>query len=351
MRTLDLDFDEDVDEETLNGAAPTVGLRAPLRAPVPYFGGKSAIAGAVWERLGDPVNFVEVFGGSLAVLLARPTAPKLETANDADGFVANFFRAVRAEPDAVAAWADYPQTQCDLVARHLWMLGRREDMTARLMGDAEYYDAKAAGWWVWGISCWTGSGWCSGDGSWVSVDGVLTKRTGGGNGVHRKSLHLGNAGKGVHRQRLHGSGKDASGLYALMRQLSERLRYVRLNCCDWTSLISPSVTWKHGLTGVFLDPPYSGERNMAYSVDSQDVAWAVREWAIREGKNSLMRIALCHYEEDGYTFPPDWEVFEWKASGGYASQGDAETAGKKNRLKERVWFSPHCLKPAQERLF
>ena len=44
-----------------------------LRAPFPYFGGKSRIAAKVWERLGSNVtNYVEPFFGSGAVLLARP---------------------------------------------------------------------------------------------------------------------------------------------------------------------------------------------------------------------------------------------------------------------------------------
>lgn len=30
-----------------------------LRAPFPYFGGKSRIAGEVWARFGDPPNFVQ----------------------------------------------------------------------------------------------------------------------------------------------------------------------------------------------------------------------------------------------------------------------------------------------------
>ena len=36
----------------------------------------------------------------------------------------------------------------------------------KLMGDPDYYDAKIAGWWLWGICQWIGSGWCSGQGPW-----------------------------------------------------------------------------------------------------------------------------------------------------------------------------------------
>ena len=40
-----------------------------LKAPFPYFGGKSRVAHEVWHRLGDVTNFIEPFCGSAAVLL------------------------------------------------------------------------------------------------------------------------------------------------------------------------------------------------------------------------------------------------------------------------------------------
>lgn len=39
-----------------------------LKAPFPWFGGKSRVAPQVWERFGDVDNYVEPFAGSLAVL-------------------------------------------------------------------------------------------------------------------------------------------------------------------------------------------------------------------------------------------------------------------------------------------
>lgn len=73
-----------------------------LKAPFPYFGGKSKVAPIVWERFGDVPNYVEPFFGSGAMLLARPHDPGTETVNDKDGFVANFWRAVQHDPEAVA---------------------------------------------------------------------------------------------------------------------------------------------------------------------------------------------------------------------------------------------------------
>ena len=74
-----------------------------LQAPFPWFGGKSRVGPLVWERFGDVANYVEPFAGSLAVLLARPVGWEgSETVNDKDGFVANFWRALQADPDGVA---------------------------------------------------------------------------------------------------------------------------------------------------------------------------------------------------------------------------------------------------------
>lgn len=69
-----------------------------LAAPFVWFGGKRRVAPEVWAALGDVDNYVEPFAGSLAVLLGRPAwhRQRVETANDdADAFLANFWRALR----------------------------------------------------------------------------------------------------------------------------------------------------------------------------------------------------------------------------------------------------------------
>ena len=115
----------------------------------------------IWRALGNVDHYVEPFAGSAAVLLARPHVGRCETINDADGMVSNFWRAVRSQPDAVAAHADWPVVEADLHARHLWLIGRRESLTERLVADPEWCDAKVAGWWVWGLCAWIGPDWCA----------------------------------------------------------------------------------------------------------------------------------------------------------------------------------------------
>ena len=344
-----------------NGGARNVSYKPPFV----YFGGKSAVADVVWQGLGDVPNYVEPFAGSCAVLFLRPGgAGHIETVNDADGLLANFWRAMKYDVEAAAEAADNPVNEADLHARHLWLVGNRERITERLMGDPVWYDAKAAGWWCWGLNCWIGSGWCSGKGPWVSVDGVMQRREAAevrnpGQGVNRKLPHLGDPGQGVNRQLPHlgdpGQGECAARrewLIEYLRTFADRLRNVRVCCGDWSRVCGPSVTFKHGLTGVFLDPPYADTAKRAdglYAVDCQQVAHHVREWAIEQGENPLMRICLAGYLDE-HDMPADWRVHEWAAAGGYGLQGDAEGgSGRANSKRERLWFSPHCVavEPAQ----
>ena len=311
-----------------------------LQAPFPWFGGKSRVADRVWERFGDTPNYVEPFFGSGAVLLGRPEIGKTETINDLDGFLANFWRAIAHAPDAVAHWADWPVNECDLHARHSWLVSQRETLTARLMGDADFFDAKIAGYWVWGICSWIGSGWCSGNGPWIVQDGMLVDR--------RKLPHLGNAGMGINRKLPHlGNAGRGESIQAWFRGLYDRLRDVRVACGDWQRVTGDSVATKHGITAVFLDPPYADTAKRCsdlYACDSLSVAHQVREWAISNGGNPKLRIALCGYEGE-HSMPEDWECMAWSARGGYQSQGRVST---ENSKRERIWFSPHCLKVEAE---
>ena len=139
-----------------------------LVAPFPWFGGKSYAAPMVADLLRGATSYVEPFCGSLAVLLASP-ARRVETVNDADGLLVNAWRAMRADPEGLAAVCDWPVSEADLSARHLWLVGRRAEISARVQTDTEWYDRKAAGWWIWGACSWIGSGWCSGDGPWTCL--------------------------------------------------------------------------------------------------------------------------------------------------------------------------------------
>jgi DNA adenine methylase len=129
-----------------------------LVAPFPFFGGKRRAVELVWPRFGDVENYVEPFAGSLAMLLGAPDGNRTETVNDSNGFIVNFWRAIQADPESVAQWADWPVSEIDLEARHGWLVNRAERLRWSLQ-DPDYFDAKVAGWWCYGACAWIGSGW------------------------------------------------------------------------------------------------------------------------------------------------------------------------------------------------
>ena len=398
-----------------------------LKAPFPWFGGKSRAAHLVWRGFGDVANYVEPFAGSLAVLLGRPTEhfnerTPIETVNDLDCYLANFWRAVKWAPELVAEHADWPVNEADLHARHRDLVAR-VDFRKRMKREAKFFDAEIAGWWVWGICQWIGGGWCAAS-NWEANakrprgvhtaeearrpnlhfgNGVHSKRAASrqiataevegrphllrGKGVHRsngsvewegrgaggaraprgvqtaesaagKRPHLWKAGMGVQKGSLwqqvpnlrgsrgaagvgvHSSGADRTPLVNWMQALAARLRRVRVCCGNWTRVLGKSVTEAIGVTAVMLDPPYlatAGRDPSLYSSEDITVAADVREWAVANGKNPKLRIALCGYEGE-HDMPKSWECVEWKAAGGYA----AAAGNHENAHRERIWFSPHC---------
>ena len=329
-----------------------------MQAPFPWFGGKRKVASEVWAALGDVDNYVEPFAGSLAVLLERPAwhTGKAETVNDADQYLANFWRALSRDPDAVAYHADWPVNEADLFARHMWLVNQGKTQLSAGMVDPDWYDAKIAGWWLWGICQWIGSGWCSGGGPWSVQDRQLVHLGDAGRGVNRQRVHLGNAGQGVNRKRVHlGNAGQGDGmpvnkaLYGYMYQLAERLRGVRVVCGDWARVVTNGALSYGATVGVFLDPPYSDAANRdmtLYSVDSGTIAHDVREWCLANGDNPRYRIVLAGYEDEHAAhMPPTWRAMNWKANASFQSSR-ASGANQTNRHKERLWFSPHCIRVA-----
>lgn len=295
-----------------------------LVAPFPWYGGKRQVADLVWRWVDPAVpNYVEPFAGGLAVLLGRPGGPgRVETVNDLDGYLCNFWRALAADPEAVAHHADWPVSEPDLHARHRWLTARRGAFTAALEDDPEYYDARVAGWWVWGI----GLALCR----WCPAE----RRP------PRGIPDLGQTGQGIFGPRQRGT------LVADLERLADRLRNVRVTCGDWRRVLAYSVLTRHGDTFVFLDPPYLMDTYApVYGVDGcEDVALDVWQWAVEHGDDPGLRIVLCGYEGH-YRFPAGWREVPWTTSGGRANKANRHGRGRENARRERLYFSPHCPGP------
>ncbi|MCX7898488.1 MAG: DNA adenine methylase [Methylocystis sp.] len=316
-----------------------------LVAPFPYFGGKRHIAPLVWSRLGRPKQYIEPFCGSAAMLLAAPKPASLEVVCDMNGFIANFWRAVKHQPAQVAEWGDYPVSHIDLGARHKWLMDRRANIADGLQDPDWPGDAKVAGWWLWGQCAWIGSGWCDWERE-TPPGGQIPHVTDAGRGVQAlgKIPHVTDAGRGVQALTARGDadGKEmltSSGRVAMawLRRLSDRLDRVRVIHGDWKrSLNTHHGTHQDGVCAVFLDPPYVGFEGL-YGAGERSISAAVAEWA---DANAHIRIALCGHDGD-YDLP-GWEVVAWKRV--------SHTMGSsKTRDSERIWFSPACLRPEKSR--
>jgi hypothetical protein len=333
-----------------------------LAAPFPYFGGKRRAAPRIWQALGDPSGYVEPFAGSAAVLLARPPfkGRRVETLNDADGWLVNTWRAIQLSPDAVAAAAWGPVAEIDYHARLAWLQERRTpDLVAWLEGNPEAHDAKAAGWWLYVLACGIGDPF--GPGPWRVVDGHLRKAGNAGRGVNRKLPHLGDAGRGVNRELPHlgdaGRGVNRElphlgdagqgQLRAYMQALAERLHRVRITCGSWERVVKPSVTRSgtggDGSRAVFLDPPYATSGDL-YAHAGGDVAVAVREWCIAAPRE--LRVILCGYDDEHDALL----AHGWAVTEGKAGRGAGYSVNPTNGRRERLWLSPACIGTEQPSL-
>jgi DNA adenine methylase len=97
-----------------------------------------------------------------------------------------------------------------------------------------------------------------------------------------------------------------------------------------------------------LDPPY--DDGASVYANNARLSSQVRAWAKEHGANERFRIALCGYEgEHDELEALGWDVVAWKANGGYGSQ--AQGAARANSSRERIWFSPGCLRSSQLAMF
>lgn len=292
-----------------------------LKFAFSYFGGKSRVAPIIWKGLGDISNYVEPFVGSLSILLASPKIVKMETINDKNCYISNFYRAISKEPEEVAKYADYPVSEIDVHARQNWLSSiTTEDLKNKMENDPEYYDCKMAGYWIYGHCASIGDNWLKTKG--LNAVPVLSCA---GTGIHGLNYKIGDN----------------------FKNLQARLRRVRICCGDWTRVVAPSVTYKNKgltdgeMTGVVLDPPYSKNNRSEVYFEDNNIFKDVCDWAVENGNNPKLRIVLCGYDGD-YVMPKTWQTYSWKASGGMSSLGNDR--GKENSKKEMIWFSPNCLK-------
>ncbi len=209
------------------------------------------------------------------------------------------------------------------------------------------------------MALWIGHGFCSSKGPWRVVDTdngkeLLRLPDKDMDGISRQLIQFG-GDQGVKRGCFKaiipiGETVDVNEWFT---RLQTRFADVRVASGDWARVCTDSTTIHTADTNaVFLDPPYGGDSGRVekgiYAEDDPTVAGRVLQWCVERGPDPRFRIALCGYDSEHNVLADvhNWDVYEWKGPAGYANQG--ESVAKENRKLERIWFSPHCLKP-QER--
>ncbi len=384
---------------------------------------------SIYGREHQAVGLVEKEYLGLQDVVAIATTSKTYIAEGLASHNCNAWRAMRFAPDEVARWCDWPVNHVDLRARKLALQRNRERLLTGLISDPKWHDAELAGYWIWGMSCWIGSGFMSnnseqvpaltrpgrgvnqgqtldgipqiatgngGDGKGINALGQRPYLSGGGGGDGRginalgkrprlagwgefgvnriderpqpggiphigSSGDHGGGGHGVH-QLGGGWGKSKASaprslpdydvsvtepynvnLYKWFRALSERLRYVRVVCGDWSRVCGGNWQDNSGDVGLYFDPPYSGAAKRQadiYSTDSLTVADDIRTWCLERGSRPTYRIVLSgYYEEHESLLSAGWTVRRWKAAGGYSKGGSQAV---ENSKREALFLSPHC---------
>jgi DNA adenine methylase len=189
----------------------------PVTAPVllPWYGGKSRIASWVIEHLPAHGVYVEPFGGSMAVLLAKPPSI-VEVYNDVDEGLVNFWRVVR-DPAMCAELRIRLSLTPYSRAEHAWSRG-----TWRLVEDDV---DRAARWWV----------------SIRQAFGAIQTTTGWS---FTKS-----PGKGISRE----VSKFLGAIDRTLPAVHERIRGIQIEHADWRKMFDRYDT-EDAL--FYCDPPY-----------------------------------------------------------------------------------------------
>lgn len=198
-------------------------IDAPIKAILPYFGGKRTMAPDIVAELGPHTQYFEPFCGSMAVLFAKEPSQK-ETVNDLHGDATNLAR--------VMAREDLAEQLYDRLQRVIFCGGILDDARRNLHGDAQAApDGERAYWYM--IASWMGRNGTAGTDRQDYQLAVRWTKTGGSPATRWRNV--------------------VESLPAWHR----RLRNVVITRCDAFGIIGRFED--HKTTAIYVDPPYAGE--------------------------------------------------------------------------------------------
>lgn len=209
-----------------------------MRPPFTYYGGKIGLASRIVDLMPPHRVYIEPFGGSLAVLFAKPPCVH-EIVNDLDGAIVNFWRVLREQPEQLeraCALSPYSRAEWEACAEGL------DDETLDQVERARRF--------------------------WVRVNQSFAKR-------------LNRTGWSATTVRTQSPPVSVLGRLGRFGAAAQRLKGVTVECCDGTDLIERLATAD---TVVYADPTY---------------VWATRRLSSKpEGWTDRTRQSDYRYESD-----------------------------------------------------
>ena len=223
-----------------------------------YFGSKQGLASHILGHMPPHHCWVELFGGALAVTMAKTPAP-IEVVNDLDGQVVNVFRQLR----------DSAEELIELV--ELTPYSREELSNAR---SAEAVDSdleRARKFLVQAM---------------MSVNGVIAGNRGGFS--MSNTYTRGGREARVNRWRNYPER---------LKSVTNRLRDVRIEKRDGVEMLADFSN--KPATLVYIDPPYLTERSGSYNVDARDQDF--HERLLSQALLCRCMVLISGYSSETYT--------------------------------------------------
>lgn len=277
-------------------------IDAPKRPALRYYGGKWKLAPWIISYFPEHKNYVEPCGGAASVLLQKPRSP-LETYNDLDGGVVNFFRVLR----------DKPEELIRKIKLTPWARAEYEGCRVPSGDDVE----RARQFFVSG---------------WMSISGM----------AHEKST--GWRATSYHGESFTPHGFQYEHTKKILQTVADRFSGVQIENND-----ARYVVERFGMNAdalIYFDPPYVAETRVnatQYRVECGS--------GFHGEMAELLRSAPGYVIVSGYACPLYTDLYEHR--GWQRVDIDAATNGA-NRV-ESLWLSPRTIEalamPAQAALF
>lgn len=319
-----------------------------------YMGSKRSQLTNILDILGDDIStLIEPFAGTACVSINRPKSVKNCYINDYDCHVANVLRSVMYYPDDLIKAAARPRIELDMHQTHDYLVNGKVKIREALLSSNRGCIPEMAGWWVWGLNNWIGSGWCCENGYTkylIKPDEVAIKNkdldqflgnkitTGRGKPCHGNNLTE-QLPKATWRIKPSDSNKLTEQLSQSERvdhitnmvyAIYNSLRDCRVLYGDFARVLTKSYI-EGPRTGVFLDPPYRSCDKMDYGTDGKDLEVFTRayNWFIDHRNDPKLRIVFCCQSGDleGLEVPDDIGRISWSRNSGYA-KGDQKSLRK-----------------------